>query len=505
MDELNDQRRQENQNARINQKLISEVSPERYLGYFPLCNILNTLDVEEHFRYMQSNRNFRFDVYDVVTSLVFARAVAPLSKHRTFMDILPSLYKESVFSYDQLLCALEFIGSEYEKYVEIFTAATKENYGTDTSKTYFDCTNFYFEIDRETDFKRKGPSKENRRDPIVGLGLLLDANMNPIVMRMYPGNESEKPVLRNIISDLKRRNNITGRTIQIADKGLNCAHNIIEALRNGDGYIFSKSVKNLNDVETTWVLLQNGFSDVKNSRGDLIYSYKSRIDDFEYEYTDNSGMKIRKSVKEKRMVTYNPKLARKKNREIDRLVEKARKLNAGKAKKSEYGECSKYVNIKGENGEDAIMEMNYEAIEKDRSLAGYNMIVTSELGMSDRDIYSTYHNLWSIEESFRVMKTDLDARPVYLQKENTIKGHFLICYITVLLTRIFQFKVLDNEFSTSEICRFYREFKVVKISSSRYINITRSSDFVVALAERLHQPITHYHLTESQIKMMHTR
>ena len=375
---------------------------------------------------MQSNRNFRFDVYDVVTSLVFARAVAPLSKHRTFMDILPSLYKESVFSYDQLLCALEFIGSEYEKYVEIFTAATKENYGTDTSKTYFDCTNFYFEIDRETDFKRKGPSKENRRDPIVGLGLLLDANMNPIVMRMYPGNESEKPVLRNIISDLKRRNNITGRTIQIADKGLNCAHNIIEALRNGDGYIFSKSVKNLNDVETTWVLLQNGFSDVKNSRGDLIYSYKSRIDDFEYEYTDNSGMKIRKSVKEKRMVTYNPKLARKKNREIDRLVEKARKLNAGKAKKSEYGECSKYVNIKGENGEDAIMEMNYEAIEKDRSLAGYNMIVTSELGMSDRDIYSTYHNLWSIEESFRVMKTDLDARPVYLQKENTIKGHFLI-------------------------------------------------------------------------------
>ena len=146
MDERNDQRRQENQNARINQKLISEVSPERYLGYFPLCNILNTLDVEEHFRYMQSNRNFRFDVYDVVTSLVFARAVAPLSKHRTFMDILPSLYKESVFSYDQLLCALEFIGSEYEKYVDIFTAATKENYGTDTSKTYFDCTNFYFEI-----------------------------------------------------------------------------------------------------------------------------------------------------------------------------------------------------------------------------------------------------------------------------------------------------------------------------------------------------------------------
>ena len=112
VDELNEKRKQEMQNNKINQKLISDISPERYLGYFPLANILNALDVEEHFKYMQSTRDFQFDVYDIVSSLVFARAVAPLSKSRTFAEILPSLYKKPSCSYDQILSAVEFIGSE---------------------------------------------------------------------------------------------------------------------------------------------------------------------------------------------------------------------------------------------------------------------------------------------------------------------------------------------------------------------------------------------------------
>ena len=133
------------------------------------------------------------------------------------------------------------------------------------------------------------------------------------------------------------------------------------------------------------------------------------------------------------------------------------------------------------------------------------MLVTSEYNMSAQSIYDAYHNLWRIEESFRVMKSELDARPVYLQKENSIKGHFLICYITVLLTRLLQFKILDNQFSTSTICNFYKNFKVVKINDNRYINMTRSSDFITSLATKLHQPLTNYYLTARQIKMMHTR
>ncbi len=503
---LNEKRKNEMPNKKFNQKLISKITPERYLGYFPLANILNTLDVEEHFNYMQSTRNFHFNVLDIFSSLVFARAVAPLSKHKTFHDVLPSILKTIDFSYDQLLEAVEFVGSEYEKFVEIFTVATQENYGIDTKHTYFGCTNFYFEIDRESDFQKKGPSKENKTDPIVGLGLLLDSNMIPIGMKMYPGNESEKPILRNTIRDLKNRNNIEGRTIQIADKGLNCARNIIEATDNCDGYIFSKSVKILPQTEKVWVLNDDGYIDVCNDRGEILYRYKSCVDEFEYSYfNEEKQTTIRKKLKEKRVVTFNPKLQKKKLMEIDKMIEKAKKLRASEAKKEEYGECAKYMNFVGKDGNKAVVTLNEEVIEKDKSLAGYNMLITSEYKMNDKDIYDAYHNLWRIEESFRVMKSELDARPVYLQKEESIKGHFLICYVTVLLLRIFQFKVLKNRYSTSEICNFIREFRVVKINENRYINMTRASDFITDLAYTLGQPITNYYLTDKQIKMMHTR
>ena len=505
VDKMNAEKKKEKEVQKKAQKLISDISPEKYLGYFPLANILNNLDVEQHFDFLQSNRSFQFNVFDIFSSLVYARAVAPCSKHRTFHDVLPSLFKEMNYSYDQLLDAVEFIGSEYEKLVEIFTAATKENYGTDTSHSFFDCTNFFFEIDKENDFQRRGPSKENRNDPIVGMGLLLDANMIPIGMKIYPGNESEKPVLRNIIQDMKNQNNIVGRTIQIADKGLNCARNIIQAVNSNDGYIFSKSVRQLSKKEQVWVLLENDYRDVKDAYGNTIYRYKSCIEDFDYSYKDDDGKTVKKTIREKRVCTYNPKLARKKLMEIDKMVEKARNLKAYSAKKSEYGESGKYITITSNDGDNPTITLNEEAIKKDRELAGYNMLITSETKMNDIEIYDAYHNLWRIEESFRVMKSELDARPVYLQKEDSIKGHFFICYVTVLLTRILQFKVLKNKYSTSKICEFYRNFKLVKITDKKYINITRASEFVTELGKKLNQPLTNYYLTDRQIKMMHTR
>ena len=191
--------------------------------------------------------------------------------------------------------------------------------------------------------------------------------------------------------------------------------------------------------------------------------------------------------------------------EIDKMVEKARNLKTYSAKKSEYGESGKYITITSNDGDHPIVTLNEEVIKKDRDLAGYNMLVTSEIKMKDVEIYDAYHNLWRIEESFRVMKSELDARPVYLQKENSIKGHFLICYVTILLTRILQFKVLDNKYSTSKICEFYRNFRLVKVNDKKYINITRASEFITELGKKLNQPLTNYYLTDRQIKMMHTR
>jgi len=492
VDELNKKRKDDSV------RKISDKSPLLYLGYFPLKSIMEKLKIKKYVDFFKLTTNFEFDLYEMLSSLIYARAVNPCSKQRTFHEVLPCLYNSYDYSYDQLLDGLSYIGNNYRKFVEIFTTLTGEVYGLDTSKTYFDCTNFYFEIDREDDFRKKGPSKENRKDPIVGLGILLDSNQIPIGMEMYPGNESEKPVLRDVIDNLKKRNNITGRTIHVADKGLNCAQNIAFSKKSGDGYLFSKSVKGLPKKEREWILLKNDYKVIRDKNGKELYRYKSCVDQFPYT-VEHEGKEVTVQLTEKRLVTYNPTLAAKKRYEINRMVEKAKSLTLLQAKRDDYGETGKYMNFTDGKGGKAKVSINQEAIDKDLQLAGYNLIVTSETRMTDPDIYSTYHNLWRIEESFRIMKSDLDARPVFVQKESTIKGHFLICYLTVLLERIFQFKVMDNKYGTSEIFSFMKDFRVIE-AGGRYINTTTDSDFIEHLSEITGLPLRNYSLSETQVK-----
>ena len=490
-------------------KQISDDSPEKLIGYFPMKNINDKLSVKKYIDLMQTATDFRFNVFDMMSSLVYARLVQPCSKSKTFEEVIPKLFDSYDFSLNQLYDGLEYIGCEYEKIIEIYNHQIQQLYKFDTSHTYFDCTNFYFEIDKEDTFRRKGPSKENRKEPIVGLGLLLDANQIPIGMKLFPGNQSEKPVIRNILQDLKKRNSVSGRTIQIADKGLNCAENIFHALKNGDGYIFSKSVKQLPEVEKTWVLLPNDYRDVKNANGEVLYRIKECVDAFEYKFRDSdTDREKRFKITEKRIVTYNPKLAKKQIYEINKEVEKARLLKASQAKKSEYGDSAKYVifttaDKKGNETDGKIkVSMNEELIKKSLELAGYNMLVTSEITMNDKDVYDAYHNLWRIEESFRIMKSQLDARPVYLQKEDTIVGHFLICYLAVLLTRLLQFKILKNNYCSEDLFEFIHDFRVAKISDRKYINLSRGTTFIKEFAAHCNLPLTSYFLNEGDIKKM---
>ncbi len=503
---LNQEYKERKQAGKMRQ--ISDESPEKLLGYFPLKNLNDSLGCKKYIDLMQTAADFRFSVFDMVSALIYARIVHPCSKARTYDEVIPKLFEKHDFSLDQLYSGLEYIGSEYEKVIEIYNHQVSRKYKFDTSHTYFDCTNFYFEIDKEDDFRLRGPSKENKKEPIVGLGLLLDANQIPVGMKMYPGNESEKPVLRNIIDDLKQRNHISGRTIQVADKGLNCFNNILHALKAGDGYIFSKSVKALPETEKTWVLLKDGYMDIKNKKGQVLYRIKECVDDFPYTYTDADGHKKTLKLPEKRIVTFNPKLAEKQKYEINRQVEKAKKLKACEAKKSEYGDSAKYVTFisadkKGQKTDGKVnVEINQKAIENAKALAGYNMIVTSETRMGASEIYAAYHNLWRIEESFRVMKSQLDARPVYLQKQDTITGHFLICYLAVLLTRLFQIHILNGTFGTEEIFDFMHDFRVAKVSERKYINLTRSSSFIKELSAKTGLPLTSYFLGNEDINKM---
>ncbi len=490
------------------ERQISEESPEKLLGYFPLKNLNDSLGCKKYIDLMQTATSFRFNIFDMMSALIYARAVHPCSKLKTYIEVIPKLFEKHDFSLNQIYSGLGYIGSEYEKIIEIFNHQVSQKYPFDTSHSYFDCTNFYFEIDKEDEFRLKGPSKENKKEPIVGMGLLLDANQIPIGMKLYPGNESEKPIIRNIIDDLKQSSHISGRTIQVADKGLNCFNNIMHALKSGDGYIFSKSVKNLPETEKTWVLLENDYVDVKNKKGEVLYRIKDCVDDFSYTYTDDTGHKKTLKLTEKRIVTFNPKLAEKQTYEINRQVEKAKKLRACEAKKSEYGDSSKYVTFvstdkKGTKttGKSKV-EINEKAIENAKKLAGYNMLITSEIRMTASEIYAAYHNLWRIEESFRIMKSQLDARPVFMQKQETITGHFLICYLAVSLTRLLQIHTLKDEYGTEEIFDFIRDFRIAKIADRKYINLTRSSSFIKELSCLTGLPLTSYFLGNEDINKM---
>ena len=491
------------------EKQISDDSPEKLIGYFPMKNINDKLSVKKYIDLMQTATDFRFNVFDMTSALVYAKLVQPYSKSRTYVEVTPKLFESYDFSLNQLYDGLEYIGCEYEKIIEIYNHQIQQMYKFDTSHTYFDCTNFYFEIDKEDDFRKKGPSKENRKEPIVGLGLLLDANQIPIGMKLFPGNQSEKPVIRKGINDLKKRNSVSGRTIQIADKGLNCAENIFHALKNGDGYIFSKSVKQLPEIERTWVLLSNDYRDIKDDNGDVLYRIKECVDEFEYKFKDSETGKIKKfKITEKRIVTFNPKLAKKQIYEINKEIEKAKLLKASQAKRSEYGDSTKYVifttaDKKGNDTNGKIkVTMNDDLIKKSLELAGYNMLVTSEISMADKEIYTAYHNLWRIEESFRIMKSQLDARPVYLQKKDTITGHFLICYLAVLLTRLLQFKILKNNYCSEDLFEFVRDFRVAKISERKYINLSRGTVFIKNFASLCNLPLMSYFLSDGEIKKM---
>lgn len=487
---------------------ISNDSPEKFLGFFLVKSIHDSLNVKPILDLLQLKTKFQFNVYDLLSSLIYARLVEPCSKQKTHDCVIPKLVNSPLFSTTQIYSGIEYLGSEYEKMIEAYNHEIDKRWKFDTKHCYFDCTNFYFEIDKESSLQKKGPSKENRKDPIVGLGLLLDANQIPISMKIYPGNQSEKPIIRETIQEVKDRYHITGRTIQIADKGLNCAENIITALKNKDGYIFSKSVKQLPEVERTWVLLNHDYKEVLDDSGQLLYKIKSWTDKFEYIITDSTGKKKKVLIKEKRVATYNPKLAEKQIYEINKMVDKAQKCINQSAKRAEFGDSSKYVTFSSsdkdgnEVNHKVIAKINQDAVEKSKACAGYNLLVTSETSLDSTEIYKAYHNLWRIEESFRMMKSYLDARPVYLQKENSIKGHFLVVYLAVLLTRILQIHVLKDAFSTDQLFRLFTDYKVVQISERRWLNVTQSSVLISTLATLTKLPVDNLYLSQLDINKM---
>ena len=462
------------------------------IGYFLISALLDELNVKEIIDVLASAKQFQFELYDMIAQLIYARILFPCSKSKTVSSVFPQIYHNVPISEDQIYDGCAFIGANYKKYIELFNHCYEKHFKRDFSNVFFDCTNYYFEIDLPLDDKQKGPSKENKHSPIIGQALLLDADLVPLAMQMYPGNESEKPYIRKIVSEMKERYHVEGKTVQIADKGLNCARNIYAAcIEANDGYIFSKSIhgKGLSEVEKKWILLENDanvFTNYKDEKGKLLYRIKSCIDTYTYSFKEINPETGKEettsfSVKEKRIVSYNPSLAEKQKAEIQKMVDKATNyISYKQMTREELGDTAKYVSIinEDENGKKIkpIVQIDQSKINEDLKYAGYNLIVTSELDLTPHKIYSLYHNLWKIEESFRITKSYLDARPVYVQKKETIYGHFLICYLSLFLLRVMEIKCFKNKINSNDLINFIRDFNVVDRGDGTYINISQNQE-----------------------------
>ena len=474
---------------------IGDISSSKNLGYFLIKSMIDYLDFDYILRLMSSNMKFHFNLSDFVRSMIYAQIVNPGSKHKAFEKVMPNIYGTESFSYDQILDTINYIGNDYQKFVELLNISIQKKWKRNTSNAYFDCTNYYFEIDLPKEDRQFGPSKEERHLPIIGQALLLDEDQIPIGMSLYPGNESEKPKIRESIENLKQRFDIDSRIVQVADKGLNCARNIYAASKEAnDGYIFSKSVhgKNLSKQEKQWVLLENEnniWNEVKDSNGKLIYKYKECIDTFKYKFTNEEGKCVEFNVKEKRVVSYNPSLARKQKAQIQKQIDKAIAISSfEQASKEDYGDSIKYVNFTSIDKEGEVVKsipsLNQEKIDEDLSFAGYNLLVTSEINKSAQDIYNTYHGLWRIEESFRVMKTYLEARPVYLQNKESIYGHFTICYMALTILRLIELKVFNDELPIGQIIEFIRNYNITETLEGSFINNATKSNTLSIIQKR---------------------
>lgn len=484
---LNDARKNAKKESKAQK--ISDENVKMNIGSSIIYSAFKTLNLDRAFNLLALQFGHSYKIDEIFMDLVAGRILQPASKLKSYVEVIPLIYGKHDYNLDNIYQTLDDFGSDYQGVIEVVNHYLSKKYRIDTSNVFFDCTNFYFEIDKEDELRRKGPSKENRKDPIIGMGLLLDKNCMPISMRLYPGSRSEKPVQREIIDGMKKKGNIIGRTIVVADKGLNCAQNIYQALSNKDGYIYSKSVLQSKSLDKDWIFLDNddhpesAYTRTVGRNGEVVFKIKSIVDTYKYkfEYKDeNDGKVITKefTTKEKRVVYFNKDLHDKKVFELNKMKSKLQDLILSKAKKEEYGAYGSYVSIESKSN-DIKVSINQERFDMELKCAGYNMIVTSETEETDACIYDTYHRLWRIEETFRMMKTDLDARPVHVRLENRIYGHFLVCYMAVLIIRYLQFVVFkDKQVKSNEIIDYVRKTEVIKIDDSMYLNITKKNGFL---------------------------
>jgi transposase len=447
----------------MDEKLSPGTDNRKNFGYAAILKIYHELGLDVFFKNKSRHKNFKYNTNSIMTLLVVSRLLSPGSKKKAFEE-KERYFERFNFSLADVYRSLSHFSEVSKEFQRYLNAQIAEKYGRNTKTIYYDVTNFYFEIDEADDFRKLGMCKEKRRDPIVQMGLAMDADGIPLHYKLFPGNTVDKDTFRPVIGEI-RRNYDTGRIIVVADMGIITGDNIYylqgkEKGRNFNGYVFSFSVRGGTKAFKGFVLSAKGYvgKDGKPADENTDFKVKSRVIARDINVTQN-GKKVKKTVYEKQVVFWGRKYALKARAEREEVLKKAHDLviNPQKYTKATAYGAAKYVkNVKFDAKTGEILEVkehpafDAERVAEEEKYDGYYAIVTSELDMSDTEVIETYRGLWEIEETFRVTKGVLETRPVYVSLEDHINAHFLTCFIALTIMRIIQ-KKTGKRYSAEKI------------------------------------------------------
>ena len=436
------------------ERLVPEQGNRKNIGYTALSKIYHGLNLHAFFNNRSYGWNTEYNTNSIMRLLIFSRILAPASKKKTYEQ--RSIYFEKMdFSLLDIYRCLTKVSDLKRDVTLHLHKQILEQFGRSDELVYYDVTNYYFEIDEQDDTRRKGVSKEHRPDPIIQMGLLTDSSGIPITYGLFPGNTNDCETYVPLFKEIRKDFNL-GRTIVVADKGLNTGNNIAYCVLSGNGYVFSQTIRGANKELKDYVLDPSGYRMM-----DAECKIKSRQYPRTIYVTSSEGKRNAVQLDEKQVVFYSPDYDRRAKAERALAVAKAQDLvsDPSKYKKATSFGAAKYVKnliFDKETGEILTSKhkpiFDAEKLMEEEKYDGYYAIVTSEWREKDEKILDIYRGLWQIEEAFKVCKSDLEARPVYLSRQERIDAHFLVCFIALVIVRLLA-RSLGGEFSVARIAQ----------------------------------------------------
>lgn len=437
-------------------------------GYLFPQSIYYQLQLNKVCRKLKLKYKFKYDINAILSDLIYTRILEPASKRSSFKTASEFLEKPSYELHD-VYRALDVLGAE----CDLIQAEVYKNshfLGTRNDKVlYYDCSNYYFEIEQEAGDKKYGKSKEHRPNPIIQMGLFMDGDGIPLAFTLFPGNANEqtslKPLEKKVLSDFGCQ-----KFIYCSDAGL-ASENIRHYNHMGErSYIVTQSIKKLKKEEKTWALNPQGFKRVSDDTP--VDITKLPDDDKGLYYKDEPYTTTK--LHQRLIVTYSPKYALYQKTLREKQIERAQKmLDSGSTKRNRKNptDPARFIETIAatKDGEAADIQhyLDENKIADETQYDGLYAVCTDLLDDDVSDILKVSEGRWQIEECFRIMKTDFSARPVYLQDENRIKAHFLICFLALMIYRFLE-KKLDSKYTCEELLKVLKSMNFAEIQEQGF-------------------------------------